>query len=86
MHSCCTICLSVISLSNSQKLCIRPLVGLNKHDYLRTVSYKNLESIAQDCNDHLRTVSCKNLESIAQDCNDYLRTVLYKNLLHNLDL
>ena len=39
----------VTSLSNCHKLCIRLLIDLSKHD-LRTVLFKNLESIAQDCN------------------------------------
>ena len=46
----------VISLSNFQKLCIRPLVDLSKH-VLRTVLCKNLQSIAQDCNVHSRNLN-----------------------------
>ena len=46
----------VTNLSNFHKLCIRLLVDLSKQD-LRTVLWKNLESIAQDCNVHSRNLS-----------------------------
>ena len=46
----------VTSLSNCHKLCIRLLIDLSKHD-LRTVLFKNLESIAQDWNVQSRNLN-----------------------------
>jgi len=68
MYSFVTIC-DCIS-SNWHKLCIRLLVDLSKHD-LRTVLWKNLESIAQDCNvrtiQKSRQISCEPKYDIQSD-------------------
>ena len=42
--------------NSCHKLCIRFLVDLSKHD-LRTVLFKNLESIAQECNVQSRNLN-----------------------------